>query len=115
VKNSPFLHLRGGNINSVCLTAATHREIDIEGRQIVAKITFGDNVEGSRVVKDVIVQREFTAEYHRTSAEKTRSDRSMRAYLGMKSTPRAFMLVQLVFLTSAAALVRSSEEILPAQ
>lgn len=60
----PFLHLRGGDVNTICLATTTHRKVDVEGGQTMADITLGDDVEGRRVVKNVVVEREFTTGYH---------------------------------------------------
>lgn len=57
----PFLHLGGGNIDTISLTSTTHSKVDIEGRQFVAEVTLGDNVESGGVVEDMVVQREIAA------------------------------------------------------
>ena len=113
-QTSPFLHLTGGDINTLGLTTATHGEVDIEGRETLAKVTLGDDVELGRVVKDVVVEGEIAA-MSESVPYPAKAIPHVITYLGMRSTPRSLSEVQLVFLTSAAALVSSSAESLPAQ
>ena len=81
----------------------------------MAEVTLGDDVEGSRVVKDVVVEGEVTAgKWIMLSAEGSMK-MGKGTNLGMRSTPCSLRLVQLAFLTSAAALVNSSADSLPAQ
>ena len=65
--NSPFLHLASRDINALSLTPTTHSKVDIERRKALAQVTLGDDVERSRVVKDVVVEGEVTAEVNRAS------------------------------------------------
>jgi hypothetical protein len=58
----PFLHLRSRNIDTVGLSATAHGEVNIEGRQTEPNISLGDNVERGGVIKDVVIQGEFTTE-----------------------------------------------------
>ena len=80
----------------------------------MSQITFWDNIEGSRMIQDVVIQREFAAgEVERLT---TGSNWTMRGKnLGIRSTLADLSPVQEAFLTSAAALVKSSAEIFPAQ
>ena len=114
--SSPFLHLGSRNIDTVSLAATAHGEVDIKGRKALAQVTLGDHVERSRVVKDVVVESEVTATED-TCVNRTVIFKFARVwtYLGIRLTPRSLRLVQLAFLTSAAALVSSSAESLPAQ
>ena len=59
--NLPFLHLRSGDIDTLSLATTAHSEVDIEGRETLAKVTLGNDVERRRVVKDVVVEGEVTA------------------------------------------------------
>lgn len=58
---SPLLHLRGGDVDAICLATTAHGEVYIKSRQVVPEVALRDNVERSGVVKDVVVQREVTA------------------------------------------------------
>jgi len=57
--NLPFLHLRCGYINAIGLTPTAHGEINVKGCQTLADITLGNNVERSRMIEDVVIEREF--------------------------------------------------------
>ena len=57
----PLLHLAGRNVNTISMATTPHGEIDIEGRETLAKVTLGNDVERRRVVKDVVVEGEVTA------------------------------------------------------
>ena len=57
----PFLHLTGRDVNTVSLTPSAHGKIDIKGRQTLANITLGNNVEGSRMIEHVVIEGKFTA------------------------------------------------------
>ena len=57
----PFLHLRCGDIDTLRLAAATHGEVDIERGEAKTLVTLGDDVEGSGMVEDVVVERELAA------------------------------------------------------
>jgi hypothetical protein len=59
--NLPFLHLRGGDIDAIGLTPTAHGEINIKGRQTLANITLGDDVESSRMIENVVIERELAA------------------------------------------------------
>ena len=43
------------------MATTAHGEVDIEGRKALAQVTLGDDVERSRVVKDVVIESEVTA------------------------------------------------------
>lgn len=58
--NLPLLHLGSRNINTICLSATAHGEVNVKGRQTKSNISLGDDVECGRVIKDMIVQGEFT-------------------------------------------------------
>ena len=60
--SSPFLHLRSRDIDAVSLATTAHGEVDIELRETVAGVALGDDVERGRVVQDVVVKGEITAE-----------------------------------------------------
>ena len=67
-KGTPFFHLTSGNINIPSLTATTHGKVDIEGGEVVSQITFWDDIEGSRVIQDMVIQGEFaTTEMKRST------------------------------------------------
>ena len=51
----PLRHLGGGDVNAIALATTAHREVDIERGETEALIALGDDVEGSRVVEDVVV------------------------------------------------------------
>ena len=70
--NIPLLHFRGRDVNTVGLASTAHREVDIEGREIVAEIALWDDVERSRVVEDMIIQREVAAKMGGLSHETDR-------------------------------------------
>ena len=57
----PLLHLRSRDVNTVSLTATAHGEVDIERAQVVAEVALGNDVEGGRMVENVIVEGEITA------------------------------------------------------
>lgn len=114
LRHVPFLHFRGGDINTASLTTTTHSEENIEGREPKTLVTLGDGVECRRVVENVVIEREFSA-MNRIIRSIDAVDLEGNANLGIKSTPRSLRLVQLDFLTSEAALTKSSAESLPAQ
>jgi hypothetical protein len=58
----PFLHLRGRDIDTVCLTATPHGKIHVKGCQALANITLGNDVESSRMIEHVVVERKLAAE-----------------------------------------------------
>ena len=98
------------------MATTTHDEVDIEGGKALGQIALRDDIEGSRVVKDVVVESKVTAKINEPLMVDAISRSSGGCkYLGMRFTPRSLRLVQLAFLTSAAALVSSSAESLPAQ
>ena len=78
------------------------------------QVAIWDYIEGSRVIQDVVVQGEFAAEEVARLTPVIKSNDEKRN-LGMRSTLAALRPVQDAFLTSAAAFVSSSAEILPAQ
>jgi hypothetical protein len=116
LRHVPFLHFRGGDINAASLTTTTHSEENIEGREPKTLVTLRDGVECRRVVENVVIEREFSA-MNRIQVIRSINavDLEGNANLGIKSTPRSLRLVQLDFLTSEAALIKSSAESLPAQ
>jgi hypothetical protein len=57
--NLPFLHLRGGDINAIGLTPTAHGKINVKGRQTLANITLGNDIESSRMIENVVVEREL--------------------------------------------------------
>ena len=57
----PLLHLGSGNIDTICLTATAHGEVNIERGKSRAQVTLGNDVESSGVVENVIVKSEVTA------------------------------------------------------
>ena len=67
--SSPFLHLGSRNIDTVGLAATAHGEVDIKGGEALAQVTLGDDVEGSRVVKDVVIEGEVTARIDQPSVD----------------------------------------------
>ena len=58
---SPFLHLTSGDINTSSLAATTHGEVDIKRGEIVPQVAFWNNIEGSRMIQDMVIQGEFAA------------------------------------------------------
>jgi hypothetical protein len=114
LRHVPFLHFRSGDIDTASLTTTTHSEENIEGREPKTLVTLRDGVECRRVVENVVIEREFSA-MNRIIRSIDAVDLEGNANLGIKSTPRSLRLVQLDFLTSEAALIKSSAESLPAQ
>jgi hypothetical protein len=57
--NLPFFHLRRGYINAIGLTPTTHGEINVKGCQTLANITLGNDVERSRMIENVVIEREL--------------------------------------------------------
>ena len=80
----------------------------------MSQIAFWDNIEGCRVIQDVVIQRELAAEEAERLTAAIELGDGMKN-LGIRSTLAALRPVQDAFFTSAAALVRSSAEIVPAQ
>ena len=60
--NLPLLHLRGRDVDTIGLTATTHGKVDIEGREVVARVSLWDDVESCRVIEDVVVEGEVTTD-----------------------------------------------------
>jgi hypothetical protein len=114
LRHVPFLHFTSGDINAVSLATTAHSEEDIEGRKPKALVTLRDGVECRRVVENVVVEGEFSTMNIFIRLINI-FDLKESTNLGIKSTPRSLRLVQLDFLTSAAALIKSSAESLPAQ
>jgi hypothetical protein len=111
-KYVPLFHFGCRDINTIRLTTAPHGEVNVERGKTLSDITLRDHVERGRMIKDVIIQREFTTVMKNDGIGPFLD---IDIYLGMKSTPLEFTLDQLAFFTSAATFVRSSEDILPAQ
>jgi hypothetical protein len=61
LKRLPFFHLRRGNVDAICLATTAHGKVDIERRESKTLIALGDDIEGSRVVENVVVEGEFAA------------------------------------------------------
>jgi hypothetical protein len=59
--NLPFFHLRGGDIDAIGLTPTAHGKINVKGCQTLANITLGDDVESSRMIENVVIERELAA------------------------------------------------------
>lgn len=114
LRHVPLLHFTGGDINAVSLATTAHSEENIEGREPKTLVTLRDGVECRRVVKNVVIEGEFSA-MNRLIRLINIFELEESTDLGIKSTPRSLRLVQLDFLTSAAALIKSSAESLPAQ
>lgn len=58
-RNAPFLHFRSRDIDTFGLTSTTHSKVDIKRRQPQANVALGNDIEGCRVVEDVVVKGEF--------------------------------------------------------
>ena len=70
---SPLLHLRSRNIDAICLATTAHREVDIEVGETKTLVALGNDVECRRVVEDVVVEREVTAENVTLAADHPRN------------------------------------------
>jgi hypothetical protein len=53
----PFLHLTSRDVNAASLTPTAHGEINVKGRQTLANIAFGNDVESSRMIKNMVIER----------------------------------------------------------
>jgi hypothetical protein len=54
----PLLHLASGDIDAVGLTAAAHREEDVEGGEALVLVPCRNGVESNGVLKDMVVESE---------------------------------------------------------
>lgn len=43
----PLLHLGGRDVNTISLAATAHGEVNIQWREVMTEITFGNNIECS--------------------------------------------------------------------
>lgn len=57
----PLLHLRSRNVDALGLATTADGEVDVKGRETLAEVALGDDIERSRVIKDVVVEGEVTA------------------------------------------------------
>ena len=57
----PFLHLGCGDIDTLRLAATAHGEVDIERGETKTLVALGDDIEGGRVIEDVVVERKLAA------------------------------------------------------
>lgn len=113
--DSPFLHLRCGDVDAVSLAPTAHGEVNVELAEALALIALGNDIENIGVIQDVVVEGEVAASAHARLGAIEAMNNVTETYLGTKSTPLALTVSQFVFLTSATAFWSSSAVILPAQ
>lgn len=66
----PLLYRRRRNVNAISLATTAHGKVDIKRPETLVHVALGHDVEGGRVIKNMVVERKLAAKIANVSDER---------------------------------------------